>query len=186
MEILRSDIDRVLYTSQQIQNKIKELARSIDNVYVQSDKLTLIGILKGSYLFLGDLSRELTIPHQIDFMSVSSYTNTESSGNLKIEGDLRNTINGRDVLIIEDIVDTGRTLSHLIRLLLNRNPASLQVCTLLDKSSERVVDVNVKFIGFDVNPPQFVVGYGLDYNERYRDLRYIGVPTQKAIADYSK
>ena len=178
-------IEKVLFNEQQIAEKIKIIASQIDKDYAKEEhELVLVGILKGSYMFLSDLSRALRVPHKIDFMSVSSYADTESTGNLKIECDLRHSIKGKHVLIVEDIVDTGRTLSHLQRLLINRMPQSVEVVTLFSKPTERIVGVPVRYIGLELVPPEFIVGYGLDYNEHFRDLGYVGVPTKKAIEDF--
>ena len=138
-------------------------------------------------MFLADLSRALGVlglNHTIDFMSVSSYADTKSTGNLKIECDLRHSIKDKHVIIIEDIVDTGRTLVHLQRLLQNRKPHCVEVCCLFSKPTERLVNVDVRYIGFELNPPEFIVGYGLDYNEQFRDLGFVGVPTSAIIEKY--
>ena len=184
-----SRIKKVLFDERQIALKVKELAQRIDQHYAKDcgdgSGLVLVGILKGSYMFLSDLSRALTIPHQIDFMSVASYADTQSTGNLKIESDLRHSVKGKHVLIVEDIVDTGRTLVHLQRLLQNRQPHCVEVCSLFSKPTERKVKVDVRYCGFDLNPPEFIVGYGLDYNEHFRDLPFVGVPTSEAIEKYS-
>lgn len=183
-----SQIEKVLFTPETIAKRINQLAFEIDITYksIGSDApLTLVGILKGSYMFLADLSRALNTPHHVDFMSVSSYEDTQSTGNLKIECDLRHSIKGKHVIIVEDIVDTGRTLAHLQKLLWNRQPYCVEVATLFSKPTERVVDVPVHYTGFDLNPPEFIVGYGLDYNEHFRNLPYVGVPTQAAIRELS-
>ena len=182
---MQSEVEKVVFSALELQEKINEIAKNINAV--NNNDLVLIGILKGSYMFMSDLSRALSqigCPHQIDFMSVSSYSDTASTGNIKIECDLRHSITNKHIIVVEDIVDTGRTLSKLIDLLNSRKPASLRVCTLLSKPTERVVDVNVDFLGFELNPPEFVIGYGLDYNEKFRDLPFIGVPTKEAIEKY--
>lgn len=179
-----NDIEKVLYSSEQISEKIKEIAKQIDNDY-QDKPLTLIGILKGSYIVLSDLSRAITIPHHVDFMSVSSYEDTESTGVIKVLMDLRNSIKNRNVIVVEDILDSGLTLSHILEMLKTKEPASISVAVLLRKPTQVKKNVDVKYLGFDLNPPEFVVGYGLDYNEYFRNLPYVGVPTQEAIEKYS-
>ena len=170
------DIASVLITEQQINEKIRELAKQISDDYPERgdrDDLVLVAVLKGAVMFMTDLSRALTVPVQMEFMAVSSYGSaTSSSGVVRILKDLDRDIAGRHVLIVEDIIDSGLTLSWLLRNLASRNPASLEVVTLLRKPDAIKVDVNVANVGFDI-PNEFVVGYGLDYAERYRDLPYI-------------
>ena len=139
-------------------------------------ELTLVSVLKGSLPFMADLMRAISIPVQIDLMEVSSYggTATESSGLVRILKDLSSSIDGRDVLIVEDIIDTGLTLNYLVRYLKGKNPASLRICTLLDKPARRLVEIPIDYLGFEI-PDQFVIGYGLDYGEVYRNLRFVGV-----------
>jgi len=164
-----------LITAEAINKRLKELAAQISEDL--GDKtVTVICVLKGAVIFMVDLARLLPMPVEFDFMDISSYgSGTESSGNIKIDKDLENTIEGKHVLLVEDIIDSGRTLSHLIKHLRAQNPASLRLCTLLDKPERRVVnDVSVDYEGF-VIPDKFVVGYGLDYDQRYRNLPYIGV-----------
>jgi hypoxanthine phosphoribosyltransferase len=172
---LENDIAKVLITGAQLQTRIAELGEAISRDYAGKD-LLLVCILKGGVLFLSDLVRALHIPHAIDFMAISSYggTRTESSGVVRILMDLNTSIENRNVLIIEDIIDTGRTLAYITQNLRTRNPASLKICTLLNKPSRRQVHVPLDYIGFDI-PNEFVVGYGLDYNEIYRNLSFIGV-----------
>ncbi|PRX50526.1 hypoxanthine phosphoribosyltransferase [Prauserella shujinwangii] len=171
------DIASVLVTEQQIKDKIAELAEKVAADYPSDGRgsdLVLVGVLKGAVMFMTDFARALPIPAQMEFMAVSSYgSSTSSSGVVRILKDLDRDIAGRDVLIVEDIVDSGLTLSWLLRNLASRNPASLNVCSLLRKKDAVKVDVPVKYVGFDI-PNEFVVGYGLDYAERYRDLPYIG------------
>ena len=163
-----------LINEEVVKNRINELASMISKDY-EGKEITLICILKGSIFFTCDLAKRLTVPVKFDFMSVASYgSGTESSGRVKIVKDLDDPIEGKDVLVIEDIIDSGRTLSHLMKLLQVRNPNSIKLCTLLDKPDRRVVDVNVDYTGF-VIPDEFVVGYGLDYDQKYRNLPYIGV-----------
>ena len=162
-----------LINEEVVKNRINELASMISKDY-EGKEITLICILKGSIFFTCDLAMRLTVPVKFDFMSVASYgSGTESSGRVKIVKDLDDPIEGKDVLVIEDIIDSGRTLSHLMKLLQVRNPNSIKLCTLLDKPDRRVVDVNVDYTGF-VIPDEFVVGKGLDYDQKYRILPYIG------------
>jgi hypoxanthine phosphoribosyltransferase len=172
---LEADIGEILLTEEQIQNRITELGRQISADYA-GRHLTLVSVLKGSLPFMADLMRAISIPVRIDLMEVSSYggTSTESSGLVRILKDLSASIQGEDVLIVEDIIDTGLTLNYLLRYLRGKNPASLRICTLLDKPARRLVDIPVDYIGFTI-PDQFVVGYGLDYGEVYRNLRFVGV-----------
>ncbi|GAA4551430.1 MULTISPECIES: hypoxanthine phosphoribosyltransferase [Amycolatopsis] len=170
------EIASVLVTEQQIKDKIAELSAKIAADYPAngSGELLLVGVLKGAVMFMTDFARALPLPTQLEFMAVSSYgSSTSSSGVVRILKDLDRDIAGRDVLIVEDIVDSGLTLSWLLKNLASRNPASLEVVSLLRKPEAVKVDVPVKYIGFDI-PNEFVVGYGLDYAERYRDLPYIG------------
>ncbi|HEY4419920.1 MAG TPA: hypoxanthine phosphoribosyltransferase [Pseudonocardia sp.] len=171
------DIATTLVTEQAIRDKIAELAAQIGADYVAEDAesdLLLVGVLKGAVMFMTDLARALPLPVQLEFMAVTSYGSaTSSSGVVRILKDLDRDIAGRNVLIVEDIIDSGLTLSWLLKNLESRQPASLQVCTLLRKPDAVKVDVPVKYVGFDI-PNEFVVGYGLDYAERYRDLPFIG------------
>ncbi|RZQ61635.1 hypoxanthine phosphoribosyltransferase [Amycolatopsis suaedae] len=169
------DIASVLVTEQQINDKIAELAAQVAADYPrEGTDLLLVGVLKGAVMFMTDFARALPVPTQLEFMAVSSYGSaTSSSGVVRILKDLDRDIAGREVLIVEDIVDSGLTLSWLLKNLASRNPASLEVCSLLRKPEAVKVDVPVKYVGFDI-PNEFVVGYGLDYAERYRDLPYIG------------
>lgn len=169
------DIDAVLITEEQIKARTQELAHSVASRYANNpDDLLLIGVLKGAIMFMTDFARALPIPSQMEFMAVSSYgSSTSSSGVVRILKDLDRDIEGRDVVIVEDIIDSGLTLSWLMRNLATRNPRSLEVCTLLRKPEAVRSPVEVADVGFDI-PNEFVVGYGLDYAERYRDLPYIG------------
>ncbi|MFD2468563.1 MULTISPECIES: hypoxanthine phosphoribosyltransferase [Amycolatopsis] len=170
------EIASVLITEQQIKDKIAELAAKIAADHPENGQgdLLLVGVLKGAVMFMTDFARALPVPTQLEFMAVSSYgSSTSSSGVVRILKDLDRDIAGRDVLIVEDIVDSGLTLSWLLKNLASRNPASLEVVSLLRKPEAVKVEVPVKYIGFDI-PNEFVVGYGLDYGERYRDLPYIG------------
>ncbi|MBE5966004.1 MAG: hypoxanthine phosphoribosyltransferase [Lachnospiraceae bacterium] len=164
----------VLIPEEKVTERIKELAEQISKDY-EGKQLHLICILKGSVVFSCDLAKRITVPVIFDFMSVSSYGNeTISSGRVRILKDLDESIQGKDVLIVEDIIDSGRTLAYLKDLLSSRAPASLNICTLLDKPDRRETEVDVKYVGFGI-PDKFVVGYGLDYNQLYRNLPYVGV-----------
>ncbi len=163
----------VLISQSAVKKRIQELADTISKDYAGKE-VVLICVLKGAVMFMVDLSKELKIPVAFDFMDVSSYgKDTKSSGIVKIVKDLNESIENKDVLLVEDIVDSGRTLSYLLKVLKERKPASLKLCTLLDKPDRRVVEVKVDYIGFNI-PDEFVVGYGLDYNQKYRNLPYIG------------
>lgn len=164
----------VLIDETTVNEKIKEIAEQISKDY-EGKSITLICILKGSVFFVCELAKRITVPVTLDFMSVSSYgSGTESSGRVKIVKDLDESIEGKDILIVEDIIDSGRTLSHLMTLLKARNPKSIKLCTLLDKPERRVVSVDVDYTCFEI-PDKFVVGYGLDYDQKYRNLPYVGV-----------
>lgn len=167
-------IGQILIDEQTIQRRVRELASEISRDY--SDTIpTLVSVLKGGIIFLSDLVRSLTILHEIDFMSVSSYNGgTDSSGVVRILADLSINIEKRDVIIVEDIVDTGLTLDYIRHILLARHPKSLRICTLLDKKTRRKVHVPIDYVGFEI-PDVFVIGYGLDYGEKYRNLPYIAV-----------
>ena len=164
----------VLLTEEEVDLRIKELAEQITKDY-EGKSVHLLCILKGSVFFTCELAKRIEVPVSLDFMSVSSYgADTKSSGIIKIVKDLDESITGKDVIVIEDIIDSGRTLSYLLTLLKDRKPNSLKLCTLLDKPDRRVIDVDVDYTGFRI-PDEFVVGYGLDYDQRYRNLPYIGV-----------
>jgi len=172
---LREDIAYVLIDDAALAVRVVELAQQIEAEYADYDDLLLICVLKGGYMFLADLSRRLQRPHTLDFMGVSSYgAGTRSSGAVQIIMDLKAPIVDRHVLIVEDIIDSGRTLEYMRQTLLARSPASLRICTLLNKPSRREVKVPVDYVGFDI-PDEFVVGYGLDFDELYRNLPYIAV-----------
>lgn len=175
MRRLEDDIAKILVPSESIQTRCKQLGTQISEDY-EGRELLLVCILKGGVIFLSDLTRALTVPHAIDFMAISSYggTRTESSGVVRIIMDLNTSIENRDVLIVEDIIDTGRTLQYITENLQTRDPASLRICTLLNKPDRREVEIKLDYVGFDI-PNEFVVGYGLDYGELYRNLPYIGV-----------
>ena len=165
---------RILLPEQEVNERIAELGRQISEDYA-GKSVHLICILKGSVFFTCELAKRITVPVSMDFMSVSSYgAGTESSGVVKIKKDLDEPLEGRDVIVVEDIIDSGRTLSYLVKELGERKPAGIRLCTLLDKPERRVTDVKVDYVGFNI-PDEFVVGYGLDYAQKYRDLPYIGV-----------
>jgi hypoxanthine phosphoribosyltransferase len=171
---LEQAVTEVLIDRDALQRRIEELGEEISADYAGRD-LLLIGVLKGAVFFMADLMRNLTIPCEIDFMAISSYgDSTDSSGVVRILKDLDINIEGRDVLIVEDIIDSGLTLSYLMRNLEAREPASLEICALLTKPDRREADVHVRYIGFEI-PNRFVIGYGLDFAERYRNLPYVGV-----------
>jgi hypoxanthine phosphoribosyltransferase len=170
---LDADIEAVVVTADQIRTKITELAREVDRDYADREPL-LVGVLKGAVMFMSDLARELQRPSTMEFMAVSSYGSaTTSSGVVRILKDLDRDISGEHVLIVEDIIDSGLTLSWLLKNLRSRNPATIEIISLLRKPDAVKVDVQVRYVGFEI-PNEFVVGYGLDYAERYRDLPYIG------------
>jgi hypoxanthine phosphoribosyltransferase len=165
---------RVLIPEDKVDERIAQLGEQISQDYAGRE-VHLIGILKGSIFFICELAKRITVPVTMDFMSVSSYgAGTKSSGVVKLIKDLDEPINGKDVLIVEDIIDSGRTLSYLLKNLSSRQPASIRLCTMLDKPERREVDVEVDYQGFRI-PDEFVIGYGLDYDQRYRNLPYIGV-----------
>jgi hypoxanthine phosphoribosyltransferase len=171
---LESAVGEVLIDEPTLQARIAELGDEISNDYAGKD-LLLVGVLKGAVFFMADLMRSLTVPCEVDFMAISSYgAETDSSGVVRILKDLDIPLQGRDVLVVEDIIDSGLTLSYLMRNLRARDPASLEVCALLTKPARREIEVPVKYVGFEI-PNRFVIGYGLDYAERYRNLRYVGV-----------
>jgi len=171
---MKEDIKEVLFTEKQIREKVKEMGRKISEEY-KGKELVLIGVLKGSVPFMAELLKEITIPCYMDFMAVSSYgASTTSSGVVRILKDLDFEIEGKDILIVEDIIDTGITLRYLIEYLKGRKPNSVEITCLLNKQERRKVEIDVKYLGFDV-PDYFLVGYGLDYAEKYRNLPYVGI-----------
>ena len=178
---LEGAVGEVLIDEPTLQTRIAELGEELSNDYAGKD-LLLVGVLKGAVFFMADLMRSLTVPCEVDFMAISSYgAETDSSGVVRILKDLDIPLQGRDVLIVEDIIDSGLTLSYLMRNLRARDPASLEVCALLTKPGRREIEVPVKYVGFEI-PNRFVVGYGLDYAERYRNLRYVGVLNEDLTA----
>jgi hypoxanthine phosphoribosyltransferase len=167
-------VGEILVERDQLQQRVRELARAVSRDYSDRE-LFLVGVLKGAVFFLSDLMRHLEVECEVDFMAVSSYgSSTDSSGVVRILKDLDASIEGRHVLIVEDIVDSGLTLSYLLRTLKARNPASLEVCALLTKPERRKVDLPIKYVGFEI-PNRFAIGYGLDHAERYRNLPYVAV-----------
>ncbi|HYM52740.1 MAG TPA: hypoxanthine phosphoribosyltransferase [Candidatus Dormibacteraeota bacterium] len=171
---IHDDVEEVLLTGEQIQARVAELGAQLAADYGGRDPM-LVSVLKGSIIFLADLIREMEIPLSLDLMEVSSYgASTESSGQVRILKDLSKPIDGRDVIVVEDIIDTGLTLNYLLRYLHDKGPASIRVCCLLDKPARRLADITIDYRGFTITD-RFVIGYGLDYDERYRNLPYIGV-----------
>jgi hypoxanthine phosphoribosyltransferase len=165
------DLVRVLISPEEIQQRVKELADQISKDYAKVDRLYIVGILKGAFIFLADLTRQLDLPHVVDFMALSSYGKSTESGAVRILMDLREPIEGQHVLIVEDIVDSGNTLNYLYHILKGRNPASLHTCALVRKPHQRL-DIPLDYLGFDI-PDVWVVGYGLDFADRYRTLPYV-------------
>ncbi len=176
---LRDDVAKILISEQELQARIAELGQELNATYDDDDKPLLVCVLKGAFMFLADLVRHLDMRHEVDFMEISSYgSGTVSSGVVRILLDLEQNIEGRHVLIVEDIIDSGHTLDYVIRNLGTRRPASLRICTLLNKPSRREIDIPVDWVGFEI-PDEFVAGYGLDFDEVYRNLPFIGVLKEK-------
>ena len=176
---IHPDIAQILITADEIQDKVAELAKELTEAYRGKDVL-LVGVLKGAFMFMADLARGIQLPTEFDFMAVSSYGSaTKSSGVVRILKDLDYEISDRHVLLVEDIIDSGLTISYLLRYLQARGPATLEICSLFWKKGEQAVPMDVKFPGFEI-PPVFVVGYGLDYAEKYRNLPYIGILKREA------
>ena len=174
MSIFDDDIQEVLFSEEQLKNRVREIAQQITADY-QGKEIMLISVLRGSFVFMADLCRAIDLPCTVDFMAVSSYgKGTKSSGQVQITKDLSEDITDRHIIVVEDILDSGNTLSYLLKILENRHPASIRLCTLLDKPDRRVKPVEVHYSGFTI-PDAFVVGYGLDYAEKYRNLPYIGI-----------
>jgi hypoxanthine phosphoribosyltransferase len=176
------DVDHVLLTGEQIQRKLQELGEQITHDY-QGRVPLLVGVLKGAFVLMADLARHIHIPVEFDFMAVASYgASTQTSGVVRILKDLDHDIEARHVLLVEDIVDSGLTLNYLLKNLRGRRPASLEVCALLQKAGIQRVPLDLKYVGFQI-PPEFVIGYGLDFGERYRNLPYIGTLKSEAYRD---
>ena len=174
MSIFDNDIQEVLFSEEQLKNRVREIAQQITADY-QGKEIMLISVLRGSFVFMADLCRAIDLPCTLNFMAVSSYgKGTKSSGQVQITKDLSEDISDRHIIVVEDILDSGNTLSYLLKILENRHPASIRLCTLLDKPDRRVKPVEVHYSGFTI-PDAFVVGYGLDYAEKYRNLPYIGI-----------
>lgn len=178
-DIVHSDISEVLYTEDQVRQRVAEIGAALTEEYAdvaeRGEGIVLLSVLRGAAIFMADLAREIKVPLEMDFMAVSSYGNgVKSSGEVKIVKDLSSNIRGKHVIIAEDILDSGLTLSYLLRNLQSRQPASIEVVTLLRKLTRQQAKINCKYVGFEC-PDQFIVGYGLDYSERYRNLPYIGV-----------
>lgn len=177
-----NDLEQILITEEQLKDRVAELGKTLAEDYKGKEPL-LLCILKGSSVFFADIARAMNIPLEMDFIAVSSYgAQTMSSGKIKMKKDIEQSIYGKDVLIIEDIIDTGYTLTYLKQLLLERNPASLKICTLLNKEARRVAPIKPDYVGFEIDD-YFVVGYGLDYNEKYRNLPLIGVLKQEIYSE---
>jgi len=166
-------IGKPFLTVEQIQNKVRELAARISEDYEGKELLT-VGLLRGAFMFFSDIVRHIQVPMDIDFLIVSSYFKTQTTGEVKIHADLRENIKDRHVLLIEDIVDTGLTLKYIKDMLLRRDPASLKICAFLDKKARRRVDIHLDYVGFEI-PDEYVVGYGLDYENKFRNLPYIAI-----------
>jgi hypoxanthine phosphoribosyltransferase len=163
-----------LISADEIATRIDQLAEEINTAFADTNKLVVVGLLRGSFVFIADLARRLSVPVEIDFMETSSYGDgTTSSREVRVLKDLRSPIEGRDVLVVEDIIDTGHTLAHVLGLLRTHRPGRLEICALLDKPSRRETPVTARWIGFEI-PDEFVVGYGIDYAQRNRNLPYIG------------
>ena len=179
---LEAGVGEILIEPDALQERVAALGREVSADYASRD-LLLIGVLKGAVFFMADLMRHVTVPCEVDFMAISSYgASTDSSGVVRILKDLDINIEGRDVLVVEDIIDSGLTLSYLIRNLEARGPASLEICALLTKPDRREMDVPVRYIGFEI-PDRFVIGYGLDFAERYRNLPYVAVLSDELIPE---
>jgi hypoxanthine phosphoribosyltransferase len=173
--MLQDDVAKILISEDEIQTRIADLGRQISQDF-EGQTPFLIAVLKGAYVFLADLCRHLSVPHEVHFMAISSYVGrvTQSTGVVRILMDLTDSPEGRDVLIVEDIIDSGRTLDYILRNLRTRNPASIRVCSLLSKPSRREIEIPLDYVGFEI-PDEFVIGYGLDFDEHYRNLPFIGV-----------
>ena len=172
--MMHQDVEQILYTEEELRNRVKDLGAQITADYAGKSPM-LISILRGSYIFMADLTRAIHLPVTVDFMAVSSYgAGTVSSGQVEIKKDLSDAIEGRDLIIVEDILDSGNTLHYLMKVLQARKPASIRICTLMDKPERRTQPITADYVGFTI-PDAFIVGYGLDYDEKYRNLPYVGV-----------
>ncbi len=171
---MHQDVERILYTEEELKNRVRELGMQITADY-RGKAPVLASVLRGSYIFMADLTRAIDLPISVDFMAVSSYgSGTASSGQVEIKKDLSDSIEGKDLLIVEDILDSGNTLYYLLDVLRARKPASVRICTLMDKPARRQKPIKADYVGFSI-PDAFIVGYGLDYDEKYRNLPYVGV-----------
>jgi hypoxanthine phosphoribosyltransferase len=181
---LSKDIESVLYSEEQLLQRVKELGEQITRDYGdKKEEILLVSVLQGSYIFMADLSRAIDLPVRVDFMSVSSYgSGTRSSGQVEIKKDISLNLEGYHIIIVEDILDSGNTLSYLIELLKVRRPSSIKICTLFDKPARRTRPIKADYVGFTV-PDAFVVGYGLDYDQHYRNLPYIGILKPEIYGD---
>jgi hypoxanthine phosphoribosyltransferase len=180
---LPDDVERILIPQSELEGRVSELAQEVEAAYSEGDRPLFVCVLKGAFVFLADLVRRIEMPHEVDFMEVASYgAGTSSTGVVRILLDLERNIQGRHVLIVEDIVDSGRTLIYIMRNLRTRRPASLRVCALLTKPARREREVDIDFVGFEI-PDEFVVGYGLDYAQAYRNLPFIAVLKREAYAN---
>ncbi len=177
---MQEDIERVLITEEQVKRRVKELGEEISHDYKEKD-LVIVAVLRGAIVFLCDLIREISIPITLDFLSISSYSGQTQTGVVRILKDLDESIENRHVILVEDIIDTGLTLNYILKTLRARRPADIRVCALLDKKARRIVDVQIDYVGFEI-PDEFVVGYGMDYDQRYRSLPFIGI-LKRAILD---
>ena len=178
--MIENDIERVFFTAEEIDNRVKELGQQITEDYKDRNPL-IIGVLKGSFVFMADLMRSITCDCEIDFMAVSSYSGAKTTGVVKFKKDLDINPDGCDILLVEDILDSGITLAYLKNILVDRNAASIKVCAFLDKPANRQADISADYVG-KVIPDEFVIGYGLDYNEKYRNLPYVGVLSPSVYA----
>ncbi len=171
---MHQDVEHILYTEEELRSRVKDLGAQITADYAGKQPM-LISILRGSYIFMADLTRAIHLPVTVDFMAVSSYgAGTVSSGQVEIKKDLSDTIEGRDLIIVEDILDSGNTLHYLMKVLQARKPASIRICTLMDKPDRRTKPITADYVGFTISDA-FIVGYGLDYDEKYRNLPYVGI-----------
>jgi hypoxanthine phosphoribosyltransferase len=175
---MNTPTNQILISATDIQNRVAVLGKQISKDY-EGQSVVLIGILKGSIMFFTDLAKHITVPCAFDFITLSSYSGLESDGIVKCISNIKENIAGKNVIVVEDIVDTGLTINYLLDTLSKQNPASLNVCTLLDKVSRRTHPIKIRYKGFDI-PDKFVIGYGMDYNEQYRNLPFIGVLSQSA------
>ena len=184
MSTMHDDVQEILYTEEQLKARIRELGAQITKDYADvKEPILLVSVLRGSYIFMADLSRAIDLPVEIDFMVVSSYgAGTQSSGQVEIKKDLSGSIENVHVIVVEDILDSGNTLSYLLKVLSARHPASIRLVTLLDKPERRTVNISADYVGYQV-PNAFLVGYGLDYAEKYRNLSYIGVLKPEVYSD---